>query len=738
MTQTLQLSISKMTCAGCSARVEKTLSTQAGVKEVQVNLSMGDGRVVFDPLVTNGPDLAQSVTEAGYPARVVEPSHVQIAQEDHSTTDALLRATVLAFVLTLPVFIIEMGSHVIPGFAGLVARSLGETASWSLQFLLITCVLIFPGRRFFASGIPALLRGAPDMNALVAVGTFAAWAYSTLALFVPQIFPVGTRVVYFEAAGVITTLILLGRWLETRAAGRTGAAIRKLAGLSVKEAMVKRAGDFVPVSLADVVVGDVLLARSGERIAVDGIVMDGQSYVDESMITGEPIPVSKSEGARIVGGTVNGTGALTYRAEAVGQDTVLSQIIEIVRSAQAAKLPIQALVNKITLIFVPVIMAVAVLTFLVWLLVGPDPALPLAFVAATSVLIIACPCAMGLATPMSITVGTGRAAQLGVLFRRGDALQQLHKVDVVAFDKTGTLTQGRPSLETIELADGWHRDEALRYAAALEVRSDHPIAQCIVAAAPSDVGFEVTQYNAVMGQGVQGVVNGRSVVIGRQRFLAESGAAMPAFDHGDQTEILMAVDQEWVATFVISDPVKPEAVEVIAELKSAGKHVALLTGDNERAARSVAGVLGIETIHASLLPDQKASVMEGLRAAHGRTCFVGDGINDAPVLAGADVGIAIGTGTDVAIESADVVLMSGDLTGVQSAFAISAATMRNIRQNLIWAFGYNVGLIPVAAGVLYPITGMLLSPMLAAGAMALSSVFVVSNALRLRKAGGTS
>lgn len=738
MTQTLNLSISDMTCAGCAARVEKALTAQPGVQSVQVNLSMGDGRVTFDPLIADGTTLAQRVSDAGYPARIIVPTHADLAQDDSAKADDLYRAMITAFVLTLPVFIIEMGGHLIPSFHHMVHRLIGETASWTLQFILITAVLIFPGRSFFTKGIPALLRGAPDMNALVAVGTFAAWAYSTLALFTPQIFPAGTRAVYFEAAGVITALILLGRWLETRAAGRTGAAIRNLAGLSVKEALVKRGNDFTATPLSRVVVGDVLLARSGERIAVDGVVLDGQSYVDESMITGEPIPVSKTTDARIVGGTMNGSGALTYRAEAVGEATVLSQIIEMVRDAQAAKLPIQAIVNKITLIFVPVIMAIAVLTFLAWLAFGPDPALPLAFVAATSVLIIACPCAMGLATPMSITVGTGRAAQLGVLFRRGDALQQLHDVEVVAFDKTGTLTQGRPSLDHVQLADGWTQQDALHYAAALEIRSDHPIARSIVAAAGKDTSLTVTEYEAVLGKGVRGLINDRPVSIGSRDFLASEGVTLPALEPStdNQTEVLMAVDKRLTATFCITDPLKPEAAQVVADLKKAGKTIAMLSGDNARAAGAIGATLGIDTIHAALLPDQKAQVLDQLRTNHGRVCFVGDGINDAPVLAGADVGIAIGTGTDVAIESADVVLMSGDLTGVQSAMTISQATMRNIRQNLIWAFGYNVALIPIAAGVLYPITGMLLSPMLAAGAMALSSVFVVSNALRLRSAGG--
>jgi Cu+-exporting ATPase len=539
---------------------------------------------------------------------------------------------------------------------------------------------------------------------------------------------------------VIVTLILLGRWLEARAKGRTGAAIQRLVGLRPRMALVERNGEVVEVDVAEVKVGDVLHLRPGSRVAVDGLVSSGQSYVDESMITGEPVPVLKSEGATVIGGTVNGAGALMYRATAVGKDTMLSQIIRLVEEAQGAKLPIQSLVDRVTGVFVPIVMALAAFTVFIWLLFGPDPALALALISGVSVLIIACPCAMGLATPTSIMVGTGRAAEMGVLFRKGDALQALQETRVVALDKTGTLTQGKPELTTLTLAPGRNRDQVLPMIAAVEAQSEHPVAAAIVRAAKGGALPAVTEFETITGMGAQGVVGGRLVLVGADRFMAKRGVDLGALRSAQQdiakngeTPLFAAIDGQIVAAIGVSDPIKQTTPAAIAALHDLGLTVAMITGDNQTTAEIIARKLGIDHVVAEVLPEGKVAAVTALRAKHGKIAFVGDGINDAPALAAADVGIAIGTGTDVAIQAADVVLMSGELTGAIDALKISKATMRNIRQNLFWAFAYNAALIPVAGGALYPVTGLLLSPMLAAGAMAMSSVFVVSNALRLRR-----
>ena len=609
-------------------------------------------------------------------------------------------------------------------------------------FVLATIVQFGPGLRFYRKGIPALLKLSPDMNSLVVLGSTAAWAYSVVATFLPSLLPAGMVNVYYEASAVIVTLILLGRLLEARAKGRTGAAIAKLVGLQPKSARVERNGEIVDLPLDEVQAGDVVQVRPGDRLPVDGVVIAGSSFVDESMITGEPVPVTKSEGATVVGGTINKTGSFTYRATKVGADTLLAQIIRMVQQAQGAKLPIQALVDRITAWFVPAVMAVAAVTFLLWLLLGPEPAFTFALVNAVAVLIIACPCAMGLATPTSIMVGTGRAAELGVLFRKGEALQSLRSAQVIALDKTGTLTAGHPELTDFEVAAGVEPDAALRLVAAVESASEHPIAAAIVTAArakglsvPAVEGFE-----AVPGFGAQGRVAGQAIAVGADRYMTKLGLDPSAFKAtaerlGQQgkTPLYAAIDGRLAAIIAVADPVKPSTPAAIAALHAMGLKVAMITGDNRRTAEAIARGLGIDEVVAEVLPEGKVDTINRLKSGGRKVAFVGDGINDAPALAAADVGIAIGTGTDIAIESADVVLMSGELTGVPAAIGLSQATIRNIKENLFWAFAYNVLLIPVAAGALYPVSGTLLSPMIAAGAMALSSVFVVGNALRLRR-----
>ncbi|MEM1352272.1 MAG: copper-translocating P-type ATPase, partial [Pseudomonadota bacterium] len=602
-------------------------------------------------------------------------------------------------------------------------------------------VLLGPGRQFYQLGVPALLRGAPDMNSLVAVGTGAAYFYSVVVLLAPALIPEAARAVYFEAAAVIVLLILVGRWLEERAKGRTGAAIQALVRLRPKTARVIRDGQPQDVAVETLRVGDHVVLRPGESVPVDAEVIEGESSLDESMLTGEPIPVAKAVGDRVTGGTVNGSGSLTLQVTQVGADTVLSQILRMVREAQGAKLPVQALVDRITLWFVPVVLVVAAVTVVIWLLLGPAPVVSYALIAGVSVLIIACPCAMGLATPTSIMVATGRAAELGVLFRKGDALQSLEGVNVVAFDKTGTLTRGAPVLENIHVADGWKRDEVLRLAAAIEARTDHPIAHALTTAAEAR-GLSLPQADAVAalgGLGLRGNVEGRRVLIGSGRLMGLEGVDISSVeDHASEamsqgeSVFYAACDDRAIGIISVADEIKPNAPNVIEMLKARGLRTAMITGDRPETAKAVAGATGIDHVVAGVLPDGKVDALAALQRDHGRVVFVGDGINDAPALAAADVGIAIGTGTDIAVQSADVVLMSGDLSGVVAAHDISHRAMVNIRQNLFWAFGYNTALIPVAAGVLYAPFGLLLSPVLAAGAMALSSVFVLTNALRLR------
>ncbi|MFT6438040.1 MAG: Cu+-exporting ATPase [Candidatus Azotimanducaceae bacterium] len=740
---THRFSIENMSCASCVSRVERALMVIPGVASVVVNLAKEEATVEVIETAVSPADIAQAASAAGYPATLISDQSAVDATADRKAEEAarLQHMTLIAAVLTTPVFVLEMGSHMVPAVHHWVMNTLGMEVSWAIQFVLTTIVLAWPGRQFYLKGFPALFKAAPDMNSLVALGSSAAWGFSAVAFFAPTLLPDGTRAVYFEAAAMIVTLILLGRFLEARAKGRTGQAIRKLVGLRAKTAQVERDGQLVEIPVDDIVVGDLMQVRPGEKIPVDGIVIKGMSYVDESMITGEPVPVEKSADTEVVGGTVNGTGALTFRATKVGGDTMLAQIIRMVEDAQGAKLPIQDLVNRITLWFVPAVMGLSLVTFLTWLLVGPDPALSFALVASVAVLIIACPCAMGLATPTSIMVGTGRAAELGVLFRRGDALQKLNDVKTIALDKTGTLTEGRPELTDLTLTKGFEEADVLRLVASVEALSEHPIAAAIVRRAEQG-GLSlaaVEDFSSITGYGVSAVIEGRNILVGADRLMIREGISLDevrgvgdSLGQEGKTPLYAAIDGHLAAIIAVSDPIKSSTAEAIAALHDLGLEVAMITGDNQSTANAIAAKLGIDTVVAEVLPEGKVAAIEKLQAGARAVAFVGDGINDAPALASADVGVAIGTGTDVAIEAADVVLMSGDLKGVVNALHVSQLTMRNIRQNLFWAFGYNALLIPVAAGVFYPVFGLMLSPALAAGAMALSSVFVLSNALRLR------
>ncbi len=744
--QTTTLSVTGMHCASCAARVERELTAAPGVDSASVNLTTETATVSWHAPQQSVQRLTDIVTKAGFQAKPANENTTQETDARHKRESATLkRDTLLAALLTLPVFLLEMGSHFIPGVGSWVHTTIGHQNSWLAQFILMSVVLIGPGRSFARTGWPALVRGTPDMNSLVALGTTAAWGYSTVALFAPNFLPAGTRAVYFEAVGVIITLILLGRFLEHNAKARAGNAIRALIKLQPQTALVHKNNTWAELDRSALRPGDLIRIRPGEAIATDGTVASGSSWVDESMISGEPVPVTKSEGDPVIGGTINGTGTLEIRATATGDDTVLANILHMVEQAQGAKLPIQSTVDHIIRWFVPAILSIAVLTIALWLIFGPSPAIGLAMVCAVSVLIVACPCAMGLATPTSITVATGRAAELGVLFRKGDVLQTLQSATVIAFDKTGTLTQGTPHLTQTLTHGGIDQNTLLTYAASVEALSEHPLSDAITSAA-AQRGLPLlptTGFKAIPGKGVEASVDQKTVLIGNAAHMTAHKVDISALASDAQhlnaegnTCVFIAVDGAPAGLCAISDPIKPEAADTIAQIKNAGLRTLMLTGDTEATARSVADALDIDTVQAALLPADKAQAIKALQDQGQIVAFVGDGINDAPALSTAEIGIAIGTGTDVAIEAAEVILSSNKLTGVTRALQISRATLRNIRQNLFWAFAYNTALIPIAAGLLYPLTGTLLSPMLAAGAMALSSLFVLTNALRLKRLTG--
>jgi len=740
----IDLKVEGMTCASCVRRVETALTGVPGVAHASVNLATHQAHVSLAAADTDPQALVAAIGKRGYTARVLttgRPTSADVAA-DEAEDAAAGRRFIYALLLTLPVFLIEMGSHLVPALHHLVQSTVDPQAlAWG-EFVLSTLVLAGPGRAFFTRGFKALWHLGPDMNTLVALGAGSAWLYSTLVTITPEIFPLESRHLYFEAAAVVATLILMGRWLEARARGRAGSAIRHLIGLQPRTAWVRQNGAWAEQPIEALAVGAEIRVRPGEKIPVDGLVTDGESWVDESMITGEPMPVARQAGDRLIGGTMNTQGSLVMRATQVGADTVLAHIIRLVEHAQGAKLPIQRLVDQVTGWFVPAVMVLAVLAFGGWLLWGPDPRLTHALIAGVAVLIIACPCAMGLATPISIMVATGRAAGLGILFRQGDALQRLRNARVIAFDKTGTLTLGRPVLTDLLPASGLAHDTLLAAVAAVQGGSEHPIARAVQAAAQEqaiDIPA-VERFATITGAGVRGQVQGHDWLMGSMRLLqdaavaldADSLARVQALAAEGKTAFLVARDGQLAGVVAVADTLRPSARSAIDRLHALGLKTALITGDHEAAAQSVARTLGIDIVHAQTLPEDKVTHLKALQQTIGPLAFVGDGINDAPALASADVGIAIGQGTDVAIESADVVLMNEDLESVARAVTLSRLTLRNIAQNLFWAFAYNAALIPVAAGVLYPFTGTQLSPMLGAGAMALSSVFVVGNALRLK------
>jgi Cu+-exporting ATPase len=791
------LPIEGMTCAACANRIEKRLTKQPGVASASVNFATKVATVKYDAAATGPEQLAKAVDAIGYRA-VLPPrastvrgtpspphghaghdhaemlaaqsdrphaGHEMAGGEDHSAhmnvgeaeTRRLLTKTVVGAVLSLPVLVIAM-SH------GKIAAFNVPWINW-LELVLTTPVLFWCGWQFFRSAWKGLRHFSANMDTLVAMGTGAAYLYSLAATIWPGFFAgVGgaaanaahgegamggmTMVpVYYEAAAVIIVLILLGKYFEARATGRTSAAIKRLIGLQPKTARVVRNGHEVDVPVESVVVGDRVLVRPGEKIPVDGNVESGQSAVDESMLTGESVPVEKAAGDSVFGATMNTTGALRLVATKVGADSALQQIVRLVQEAQGSKAPIARLADKISGVFVPIVIAIALATFVVWWFASPvDSRLSMALVTAVSVLIIACPCALGLATPTAIMVGTGRGAEKGILIKGGEALETAHKLTAIVLDKTGTITHGKPAVTDIIPAPGggggtFDERELLRLAASAEQHSEHPLAAAIVREAAAR-GLSLTEpigFQAVVGHGVEAHVDGRAVLVGKaallaqrsiQSALAEKAAGLAAMG---RTPMFVAVDGREAGIVAVADTVRPESKEAIAAMHALGLRVVMMTGDNQRTAEAVASQVGVDVVFAEVLPKDKADKVKALQAEGHVVGMVGDGINDAPALAQADVGLAVGTGTDVAMESADITLMRGDLRAVPQAIALSHATMRTIRQNLFWAFIYNVVGIPIAAGVLFPFTGWLLSPIIASAAMAFSSVSVVLNSLRLAR-----
>ncbi len=738
-----EIGVGGMTCASCSGRVERRLNSLPGVVAASVNLATERATVRHLPDAVTPEEIAATIRDTGYEPIPLEEEGRAADPEAHRqrVLTAMRREVGLAVALTVPVLVLSMGAAFIPGLGEWLAASAPwPGASDGVELVLTTVVLAWPGRRFWGPGLTAYRHLAPDMNSLVMTGAGAAWLYSVGVVLVPGLFPPEARGLYFDSAAVIVTVILFGKYLEEVAKGRTTAAIRKLIGLQAKNARLLRDGEEWEVPVSQVQAGDRLVVRPGERIPVDGTVREGTSYVDESMLTGEPEPVPKASGDEAVGGTVNQHGVLTIEATRVGGDTVLSQIIRMVERAQGSKLPIEGLTDRVVRVFTPLVLAVAAATFAGWLAFGPAPAVTLALVSAVAVLVVACPCAMGMATPAAIMVGTGRAAELGVLFRKGEALERLSRVDTAVFDKTGTLTEGRPRLTDLEAAGDEH--ETLRLATAVEAGSEHPLAEAVRSAAaerdleiPAAEGFE-----AVPGHGVRAHVAGRAVRVGSRRLLSDAG-----IDSGDwatraealaeeaKTPIYVAVDGLVRGVLAVADPLKADAAEAVAALQERGLRVTMLTGDGRATAEAVARRAGIDEVRAEVLPDGKAEAVAAMQGDGRRVAFVGDGINDAPALAEAEVGVAVGTGTDIAIEAADVTLTRGELAGVVTALDVARRTLGTIRGNLFWAFAYNVALIPLAAGAFYSAFGLHLNPMAAGVAMGLSSLFVVSNSLRLRR-----
>jgi Cu+-exporting ATPase len=739
----IELPITGMSCAACAHHIEQSLSSTPGVRRAAVNFATARATVDYEPDVTGARQLRQAVKDAGYDTAATADS--EAAAHDAEYND-LRRKFWVAALLSAPVLLIAM-SH------GRIAALDFAGVEW-LQLALTTPVIFYSGWSFYRGAWSAFRHRFADMNTLIAVGTGAAYLYSVAATLAPDFFTSGAGhtgmsgmmhkpPVYFEAASVIIALILLGRMLESRARGRTGNAIRKLIGLQAKTARVVRDGNETGIRIEDVMAGDTIIVRPGEKIPVDGRIIDGASAVDEAMLTGESLPVDKVAGDDVFGATINKTGAFKFKATKVGKDTALQQIVRMVQEAQGSKAPIARLADRISGIFTPIVIVIAIATFVVWFAVMPaDNRLAMALQAFVSVLIIACPCALGLATPTAIMVGTGRGAENGVLIKGGESLETAHRLQTIVLDKTGTITAGEPELIDVIVANGMDENELLRLVASAERTSEHPIGEAIVRGARlRNISLsEASAFKALAGHGIEAQVDGHQVLIGNAKLMRERGIALDELEEraaslaaDGKTPMYAAIDGQLASVLAVADQIKPESKAAIAALQQMGIDVVMITGDNRATAEAVARQVGIARVLAEVLPEQKAAEIKRLQQASRVVGMVGDGINDAPALAQADIGIAIGTGTDVAIEASDITLIRDDLRGVVTAIQLSRATLRTIKQNLFWAFIYNVVGIPVAAGLLYPLTGWLLSPIIASAAMSLSSVSVVTNSLRLRR-----
>jgi Cu+-exporting ATPase len=743
-----RLGIKGMYCASCVVTIERELENTPGVRVATVNPATEEATVVYEPAKLEMSSLHAAVERAGYSVREAPAAAEEAIERQESEQDREYRGLMRKFwfsgAISLPVLALSYPwlLPLLKNVGWLARGSDGLYWTWRGLALVALPVLVWGGSQFFTNAWAALRNRTANMHTLIALGITMAYLYSVVAVINPGIFPEEKYAeVYFDVTAVVTALVVLGLALEVKAKGRSSEAIKKLIGLQAKTARVIRDGIERDVPIEEVIVNDILLVRPGEKVPVDGVIVDGESSIDESMVTGESLPVDKKAGDSVIGATINKSGAFKFRAMKVGKDTALASIVRMVQDAQATKLPIQRTVDQVSGVFVPMVLIIAAAAFVVWYNLGPAPALAYAVIVAVTVLIIACPCALGLATPTSLTVGMGKGAEQGILFRGGDALQAARKLDAIVLDKTGTITWGKPALTDIVVGPGFDESEVLRFAASVERSSEHPLAQAIVTAA-QERGIDLPEprgFKALTGRGVEADLDGRHVLFGNRKLMADLNIVVGELEaRADElagqgkTPMYLAIDGVAAGVIAVADTIKPDSVEAIAALRRLGVQVAMITGDNKRTADAIARIVGVDRVLAEVLPEDKAHEVQKLQLEGKRVGMVGDGINDAPALTQADVGFAIGTGTDVAIEASDVTLVGGSLNGVVAAIAISKATMRNVYQNLVGAFIYNAAGLPVAAGIFYPLIGLLLSPLLAASAMAFSSVTVVTNANRLR------